>query len=140
MTNENIKYKTSRLSEEKLTELALRIGNYVETNKVYLNPLIRMNKLAEELKIQNHILSQVINRYYKTSFFEFINSYRIKKAIEQISKNTNNKMKIASLGFYCGFNTRTSFIKSFKNHTGVSPSKFKLTENNSNNKNLNNIN
>lgn len=126
MINANEKYKTSRLSENRLKELTELLLAYVEEKRIYQNPILRMNQLAFELNIQNHILSQVINRQFNMSFFEFINTFRINKAIEQITNNADKKMKIASIGYYCGFNTRTTFVKAFKERTGVSPSEYKL--------------
>lgn len=129
MNEVNQKYKTSRLSDSRLVEVSELLLSYLEEKKAYQNPMLRMNQLAKELNIQNNILSQVINRQFNMSFFKFINAFRIKKAIEIITNSSDKKLKIASIGYYCGFNNRTTFVKAFKEHTGVSPSKYKLSIN-----------
>ena len=120
------KYRTSRLSEKQLAVLANELILYLEGGGVYQNSYLRMNQLAKELNMKNHILSQVINRQFSMSYFEFINSFRIKKAIEMINNDVDKKMKIASIASYCGFNTRATFINAFKQCTGVAPSEYKL--------------
>jgi len=41
--------------------------------------------------------------------------------------NVYKKYTIEGVGYSCGFNSRSSFFKIFKNETGISPSAYKKT-------------
>ena len=77
----------------------------------------------------------IINSHFNKSFPDFINCYRIKRAIDLL-KSENNRLTIEGVAFECGFGNRTSFYKAFKSETGKLPSEYLKTKDVSMNDNL----
>jgi AraC-like DNA-binding protein len=80
--------------------------------------------VAEELEIHPNTLSQVINTVEQKNFFDYVNTLRIEEFKERIANPDNQKYTLLSLAFECGFNSKTSFNRNFKNLTGKSPSEY----------------
>ena len=57
------------------------------------------------------------------SFYVLVSEYRINYA-KEILKEDNN-ITIESLAYECGFNSKSTFNKYFKEQTGYSPSEYR---------------
>ena len=77
---------------------------------------------ARYLKIKEHRLSRIVNMKFGKSVSEFANTYRIKEAKELL---TQTQQPVTEISFAVGFNSIASFNRVFKDHTGVSPSRFR---------------
>ena len=51
----------------------------MEENKPYLNHLLTLENLSNQLLLHPRLLSQIINQQFNQNYFEFINSYRVKE-------------------------------------------------------------
>jgi AraC-like DNA-binding protein len=81
--------------------------------------------LAKQINVPSRDLSIAINHHLNKHFFDFVNEYRIKKAME-IFKNTNDeKLTVLEVLYEVGFNSKSSFNTAFKKFTGTTPSEFK---------------
>ena len=80
--------------------------------------------MAKELKVLPNQLSMVINSKLNCSFPEFVNSLRVKTAIELLDKANKHNMTIEAIAYESGFNNRTSFYNAFKKETGKLPSEY----------------
>jgi YesN/AraC family two-component response regulator len=47
--------------------------------KIYLSNTLSLSDIAQKLKVQNHVASQIINTGHGKNFYDFINSYRIEE-------------------------------------------------------------
>jgi AraC-like DNA-binding protein len=116
------KYQASDISESELKEHMKRIKDFLTEGKAYTDPLLSLERLAKCLKIQEKLLSQVINQSSGYNFNDFINSYRIEYVIEMMK---NSDMKILEIAYESGFNSKTTFNTAFKKFTGSTPSEYK---------------
>lgn len=99
-----------------------RLKELMDTSKPFLNPKVRMNDIATAIGTNTSTLSNIINRRFNMSFTELINSYRVRYALEYITKNpdvASDKLKRE-----CGFNTTSTFINAFHRHTGMTPGEY----------------
>lgn len=119
------KYKNSILSKEESKEYLEKLFTFMENSKPYLNSDITLSKLAAQLEITPHILSQVINENLQQNFFEFINSYRIKEVKSRLASPEMSIITIASIAYDCGFNSISSFNSAFKKAENQSPSEYR---------------
>lgn len=117
------KYQKTGLTKNHALELKNTLAQYFENNKPYLNTELRLNDVAEQLNLSRHHTSQIINEYFDTSFFDFVNSYRIEEAKHLLTNN--HDLTITDIIFSSGFNNRVSFYKAFKKHTGTTPTHYK---------------
>ncbi|QIA08575.1 helix-turn-helix domain-containing protein [Draconibacterium halophilum] len=126
-----IKYANSNLTPEQSSTLKVKIQEYMETHEPYLESQIRIKDLAKQTKISTHQISQVLNESFHQNFYEFINSYRVKKAIALIEDPANESLTFSAIGFEAGFNSKTTFYQAFKKATGTTPAQFRRNINRS---------
>jgi AraC-like DNA-binding protein len=119
--------KYSLLDKQKFDAYADRIISHFETNKPYLDPELNITKLSEQLAIPVHYISAVINEKMNKSFFDFVNNYRIEEVKLHLQNKEYEKFSLEAIGNNCGFNSRTSFFRVFKKHTGKTPKDYLKT-------------
>jgi AraC-like DNA-binding protein len=119
------KYASSRLTDNQKVAIENRIKQVLAQGKIYLNPDTTITDLADALDLSARQVSQVINQQFNQSFFELINSYRIKEAQTIIKNSKDPKMTILEVMYKVGFNSKSSFNTQFKKIIGLTPSEFK---------------
>jgi len=107
-----------------LEPLNKQLISFMTDDKPYLNPDLSLMELAEELSLSRHQLSNVINQSYQKNFYEFVNSYRVEEFKRLILDPTNKHLKLISLAYDAGFNSKASFNRIFKQMTNMTPSQF----------------
>lgn len=118
------KYSKSGLSESLAKDFKDKLVQLMEHEKPYLKNELRMNELADLLKISRNHTSQIINEHFNLSFFDFINRYRVDEAKALLMNNEEEKLSVTAIAYQVGFNNRASFYKAFKKFTDQSPSTF----------------
>lgn len=122
--NSGAKYIGSALTEEQICELSETIINYLQDKKPYLNNDYNLQMMADDLAISKHNLSQVINSGQKKNFYKFINEFRVEEVKEKLTNPTYQHYSILGIALECGFNSKTSFNRIFKEETGYTPTDF----------------
>ncbi len=112
-------------TEEEIEKLKLQLHEILTKKKLYLNDSLSLSELAEELDISDKKLSELLNQHLNTNFYNLINEYRVKEVKQKIENGDNQKFTLLSLAYDCGFQSKTSFNRVFKQKTGMSPSKYK---------------
>ncbi|APG65636.1 DNA-binding protein [Tenacibaculum todarodis] len=102
-----------------------RLTSYMKTEKPYLNPSLSIRNLAEELKMNSRDVSVLINQNLNQHFFDFVNEYRIKEAMEILKNPSKSKHTVLEILYEVGFNSKSSFNTAFKKHTGKTPTEFR---------------
>ncbi|WP_323758495.1 helix-turn-helix domain-containing protein [Roseivirga sp.] len=117
-------YTSSKLSQKEIDSMAELIQSYFNSNQPHRDPDLNIQKLAESMNLSSRTISEVINRYYKQNFSDFVNSFRIQEAISLL-KNSNDKTTVLEILYAVGFNSKSSFYTAFKIKMGMTPSEFK---------------
>ncbi|TKG89227.1 AraC family transcriptional regulator [Puteibacter caeruleilacunae] len=125
----NKKYAKSSLKSDTSEQLWEKITDVMDNRKLWQNPEIRLNNLAEEVNETVHHVSQVINERKQLNFFDFINQYRINEARELLTTEKGKHFKILAIAFEVGFNSKTTFYTAFKKETGLTPSEYRKIHN-----------
>jgi AraC-like DNA-binding protein len=109
------------------TDLSImkEIEKVMQEDKLYRNAELSMDLLTRKLHAKRHYISTAINRCTNKSFNTFVNEYRIKEAIQILSKNSTGAFTIDAIAFDVGFNNRINFYRVFKIMTGLSPTEFR---------------
>lgn len=92
--------------------------------KLYLDPNLSLEKVANQLGVSSNYLSQIIN-YREIRFNDYVNSIRIEKAKNMLNDESFANYTITSIGLEAGFNSNASFYRAFKKNTNISPSDFR---------------
>lgn len=118
------KYQKMNLPEEMRTRYARKLEEYMIEKQAFTNENISVKSIAEELKIKSHHLSMTINIEFGKNFYNYINEHRIRYA-ETLLKDPKITDSILEVAFNSGFQSKTSFNKSFKTITGMTPTQFR---------------
>ncbi|RYU93556.1 helix-turn-helix domain-containing protein [Emticicia agri] len=121
---EKIKYEKSALKEEEAIKIHAQLKRLMQIEKLFKNPELTLGDLAERLTIHQNTLSQVINSFEQKHFYDYINELRIEEFKEIALIEDNQKYTLLSLAFDCGFNSKTTFNRTFKKSTGISPKEY----------------
>jgi AraC-like DNA-binding protein len=118
------KYTGSNLSKEELENYYVQLISNLENDKLYLNPDLTLQALAERLQSSSKIISQVINQQSGLNFFDFINTYRCEEAKRHM-QDAEPEVTILEILYQSGFNSKSSFNKEFKKLSGNTPTEFR---------------
>lgn len=120
--SDKLKYENAELSESQLKIFHHQLTQLMLTEKCYQTPEITLSDIAQKLQIHPNTLSQVINRVEQKNFFDYINGLRVEEFKKRIANAEHLQFTMLSVAYDCGFNSKTSFNRNFKNHTGIAPS------------------
>ncbi len=123
--SEEIKNGHPLMDKKQLEELSEIILKYLECSKPYLNPDYSLQMMADDLKISRQKLSYLINSGQHKNFYKFINEFRVKEVKHKLNDPAYKHYTVLAIGLDCGFNSKTSFNRIFKEETGLTPSEFK---------------
>lgn len=118
------KYQKSSLNAAAAENIHTLLMKVMREKKLYTNPELTLAELAQELNVHPNNLSQVINTYEQKSFYDYINSKRVEEFKGIVSLPENQRFTLLGLAQDCGFNSKTSFNRNFKNATGLSPTEY----------------
>jgi len=123
------KYEKSGLSEETKTEISGRLKEVMKKQRLYLEPDLTLNRLAEILSVSQNHLSQVINEVFGKNFFDFVNGYRIEEAKKFLTSHETEDWTILAIAYEVGFQSKSTFNAVFKKVVNMTPSQYRKTTN-----------
>jgi AraC-like DNA-binding protein len=115
------KYSQSKLTIDEMEELKKKLGDIMIRKKPYLNKKLLKNELAELMGVSNPEMSRLLNESIGMNFFEYVNYYRIKEFIALAKSDKALNLTFYGLAQEAGFNSKTTFNKSFKKLMGMPP-------------------
>jgi len=96
-------------------------------NELYRHSAISLEMLSEKINVPRHHLSHFLNDYLGKSFYQLIAEYRVEYAKKRLKEDA--VITIETLAYECGFNSKTSLNKYFKEVTGFAPSQYRTDAN-----------
>lgn len=97
------------------TEQLKRVIGYIEAN---YREDITLSALAAAAGLSAKYLCRIFSQLTGKSPVEYLNEYRIERACAMLS---DTELSILDIGYSCGFNDQSYFIKIFKKQKGVPP-------------------
>jgi AraC-like DNA-binding protein len=118
--------KKSVLSPQQQAAIAQKLSALMEEKKVFTDPELTLEKLASQIKVPRHHISEVLNQYLHKTFYQYINDYRMQEVLHLMDycKKQAVNPNILSLAFDAGFNSKSSFNQYFKKITGLTPTEY----------------
>lgn len=120
---EVIKYERSTLTEEQLIIYETRLREFTVRAEPYLDASLSLSKLAKQLRMPSHHLTQVLSTRLNQSFYTYINRFRIEHATNILAKDVEISMN--QLAMLSGFSSKVSFYRQFKNFKDCTPAVYK---------------
>lgn len=95
-----------------------------EKEHVYLNPRLRLSELAMLLGTNRTYLSQYFNQNCESTFYDFVNDYRIHHAKLLLHSSDDT---LETIAMNSGFNSLSTFRRAFVQREGMSPIEFRAS-------------
>ena len=114
----NINPKRTPVNEERIEKLVY----LMEVEKLFLHPNLDIRMLESKLNLNAKQISEVLNVGLEKNFYRFINEYRVEEFKKKVKSNTN--LTLYGVALECGFNSKATFQRVFKEVSGIRPSEF----------------
>ncbi len=124
-TEQKIGKKQIILADEEVQNIIQELKKYMQDEKPYLEERLMLSDIAQHLDIPPYKLTRVFNDHLDQSFFNFINSYRIEEFKRIVSDSKSDSFTLIGIAYECGFASKASFNRIFKQLTGQTPTEFK---------------
>jgi AraC-like DNA-binding protein len=113
-----------QLSEDALDEIEQQLALVMETKKPFQKPRYGIRDLSTDSGIPIHRISAFINKRCGQNFYRYLNQYRIQFCLAKLDAGDHEKKTLEAIAGECGFQSRSTFIRAFKNVTGKTPSEY----------------
>lgn len=120
------KNRVSRLEGLDQKQLHFELIELMTSEKLYMDDSLTLARLADELDIKPHQLSEFLNKYMGMNFNRFINHLRVEKAIKLLLENP--AANILDVAFESGFKSKAAFNAAFSSIKGMPPSRYIATK------------
>jgi AraC-like DNA-binding protein len=118
---ETDKYRKSRLPPGMLLQYEQRLAKAMELRKEFLDPDLSLPRLAEQVGISAHHLSQVLNERLGQRFCDYINALRVEEAQRLLRDPLHAGLPVLEVAMRAGFSSKATFNAVFKRATGSTP-------------------
>ncbi len=119
------RYEKSGLSNERAQQILSDLLRLMKERQPYIDSELTLPQLAEQLGVSSHNLSEVLNVHCQSTFFDFINQYRIEHVKRELGDPAKKHVKILAIALDAGFNSKAAFNMIFKRYTGMTPSGYR---------------
>lgn len=96
-----------------------KIYNYLKAHHL---DKITLDDISNEMHMSSDTFSRFFKKTFNTSFFSFLNEYKISMACKML---INKEFSVSEIGYQVGYNNLTFFHRQFYKHIGMSPSKYR---------------
>lgn len=119
-----VEQEPEELKLQQEAAFAERMYLLFEKEHVYLNPRLRLSELAMLLGTNRTYLSQYFNQNCESTFYDFVNDYRIHHA-KLLLHSTDDTLETIAMN--SGFNSLSTFRRAFVQREGMSPIEFRAS-------------
>lgn len=103
--------------------MAEKVESYMQHEKPFLRNNLRLTELATEASTNATTLSQMFNDYLHTSYFDYVNHYRVEEFKRRALDKEYSNLTLLAISEQCGFK-RSSFFNVFKKYEGCTPNEW----------------
>ncbi|TDT43673.1 AraC-like DNA-binding protein [Maribacter spongiicola] len=114
----------AQIDTDELNKQKQALHKKMTQEQIYLNPDLSLPELALKMDTSVHALSKTINTGYSKNFRDFVNHYRIQDFIQRAQDEKYKNQTYLAIALAVGFNSKSSFNRSFKKVTDKSPRKY----------------
>lgn len=123
--NKEESYTNYGLKANEAVSLSAQLKKYMETEKPYTNMNLTLKDLASALNTYPHYITQILNTVFNQNFYDFINTYRVEEIQRRLHDPQFKNLTILAIAYDCGFNSKSTFNRIFKQKTGLTPREYR---------------
>lgn len=114
----------ARLSEAEIEKLNKQLSDLFEGEKIYLKNELTLGQLADRMHASKHDVSWLLNHVHNVSFYEYVNSFRVREFLNKAESMSQTNMTILGLALESGFSSKSTFNKAFRSQLNDTPSNY----------------
>ena len=99
------------------------IKTIIDKEMAYLDPDFKITDLSAQAGVNRTYLSRYFNSELNTSFLDYVNSLRVRKAARLIL--SGRPLSLESICERSGFSSGASYYRNFKKFTGMTPLEYR---------------
>lgn len=99
-----------------------RLRSCMEDDRLFLNPRLTLAEAAAAVGTNRTYLSDYLNRHLHTTFYEYVNAFRVEEARTLLS--SGDRRPLAEVAEMSGFNSLSTFNRAFVKATGCTPARY----------------
>lgn len=104
-------------------EFEERFRKVFEEEQIYLNTKLNIVELSMAVGTNRTYISNYINQQLHTTFYEYVNKWRVMRAKELLASSS---MSLDDVATKSGFNSLSSFRRYFTKSTGTTPQSYRI--------------
>jgi AraC-like DNA-binding protein len=116
-------YAESTLKNIDCNKKLVHLSQLMEQEKLYIMENLSLSMLAEQLQLNSHQLSELINTEFKQGFSKYIRNHRIEAAKKLLLSEPS--ASVLSIGLSVGFSTQSNFYTAFRDIVGKAPGQYR---------------
>ena len=120
----------AKLTDSTIQSYVGQINSLMSREKLFLNENLSLKDVASALNVDQNLISHVLNSHLGKTFHDFINEFRIEAVKAKIVDPAWNHLTILGIAMDCGFNSKTTFNRVFRQATGMTPTEFQRKQKN----------
>lgn len=124
----NTSIESSPENQGVIEAMKVRLLDYMESEKPYLNPALSLRNLAASCDFHPNKLSWLLNDQMGKNFNELVNHYRIEHFKLLATDPSNAHISLIGLAYESGFNSKTVFNTAFKKAEGITPKQYQKNQ------------
>jgi AraC-like DNA-binding protein len=109
--------------DDKLWQLFRDIDTAMDRQHLYRDSKLTLSSLSKQFASNDTYVSRAINLHANVNFNTYINNYRV-LAAQKMMTVKGKSPNIEEIREQCGFSSRQSFFRIFKQQTGLTPSQY----------------
>lgn len=103
-------------------DMSKKILRLFDEQQIYLNPNLKLSDIASVVGSNRTYVSRFFNAEQNSTFFDFVNGYRVRMATSLL-RETDEKIEV--IAERVGFNSSQAFHRVFSKTIGQTPEKFR---------------
>lgn len=116
-------YAVSTLQQVDCPAVVARLEALMRDERRYADPELSLPRLAEQLALSPHQLSELLNARLGKSFARFLREWRVAAAREMLLAEPS--ASVLSVGLNVGFTSQSTFYEAFREIEGMTPGQFR---------------
>jgi len=101
------------------------LEQFMKDDEPFLDADLTIQNLATQIGYSQKELSTLINLHIGKHFFDFINQYRIRKAMTILENPLEKNSTVLEILYQVGFNSKSSFNTAFKKYSNLTPIEYR---------------
>ena len=122
---ESAKDASAALAAEQAEEGLRRFERGVGGERLYRDPELTLDRVAERIGVGRTYLSQLINERRGSTFPEVLAEYRVAEARRLLGDQRLDQLTVEAIGERAGFQSKSAFYSAFKRLEGSTPAAYR---------------